>query len=125
MATKGSFIKIVDNTCASYVKCFSIQGKSYKSFLRAGDIITGSVKYLKTGLNSQIVKKGAIVKVLIIKIKRNFRRNGNNFIKVEETSGVLLDDQLNPMGTRINSYVFRELRDLKLFKIISLSKGTL
>jgi large subunit ribosomal protein L14 len=125
MATKGTFIRIVDNTCASYVKCFSIQGKSYASFLQPGDIITGSVKYLKTGLNSQTIKKGVIVKVLIIKIKRNYRRQGNNFINAVETAGVLIDEQLNPIGTRINSYVFRELRILKFFKVISLSKGIL
>lgn len=113
---------VADNTGVKKIKCIGIPGGSARRYARVGDIIVASVK--KTIPNSEI-KKGEIVKAVVVRTKKALRRRDGSYIRFDENAGVLIDAAGNPRGTRIFGPVTRELREKNFMKIISLAPEVL
>lgn len=107
-----------DNTGAKRLMCIRVLGGSRKRYGRVGDIIVASVK--EASPNSQ-VKKGEIVRAVIVRTVKEFRRLDGSYIKFDKNAAVLIDTQNQPRGTRIFGPVARELRDKAFTRIISLA----
>ena len=122
MIQEQSRLSVADNTGAKSVMCFRILGGSRRRFARIGDIIVVSVK---SAIPSGSVKKGDISKAVIVRTKKEMRRKDGSYIKFDDNAAVLLDDKLEPRGTRIFGPVARELREKKFMKIISLAPEVL
>jgi len=111
-------LKVADNTGAKRVKCFKVLGGSKRRYARTGDIIVCSVKDVEPDGS---VKKGDVVKAVIVRTKSYVRRNDGSKLKFDNNSCVLIDDKGNPKGTRIFGPVAREVRDRGYLKISSLA----
>ncbi|MFH0768472.1 MAG: 50S ribosomal protein L14 [Chloroflexota bacterium] len=111
-------LKVADNTGARQLMCIGLPGGSGKKYARVGDIIVASVKRAIPG---GAVKKGEVVKAVVIRTAQPFRRPDGSSIRFDENAAVILTDQNNPKGTRIFGPVARELRERKFTKIISLA----
>ena len=118
MIQEQSRLSVADNTGAKSVMCFRILGGSRRRFASVGDIIVVSIK---SAIPSGSVKKGDISKAVIVRTKKEVRRKDGSYIKFDDNAAVLLDDKLEPRGTRIFGPVARELREKKFMKIISLA----
>ncbi|MBU4194482.1 MAG: 50S ribosomal protein L14 [Actinobacteria bacterium] len=122
MIQQESRIKVADNTGARQILCIRVLGGSGRRYASVGDIIVATVKEAIPGSS---VKKGEVVKAVIVRTKKERRRPDGTYIKFDENAAVLIDNQMNPRGTRIFGPVARELRQKKFMKIISLSPEVL
>ena len=122
MIQQESRIKVADNTGARQILCIRVLGGSGRRYASVGDIIVATVKEAIPGSS---VKKGEVVKAVIVRTKKERRRPDGTYIKFDENAAVLIDNQMNPRGTRIFGPVARELRQKQFMKIISLSPEVL
>ncbi|MGE5460479.1 MAG: 50S ribosomal protein L14 [Solirubrobacterales bacterium] len=114
--------KVADNTGAKEVLCIRVLGGSHKRYARVGDVIVGSVK---DALPGGAVKKGEVVKAVVVRTAKERRRPDGSYIRFDDNAVVLINDQRNPRGTRIFGPVARELREKRFMKIISLAPEVL
>ena len=122
MIQQQSLLKVADNTGAKELMCIRVLGGSYRKWGNIGDVIVASVK--KAAPNSA-VKKGDVVKAVIVRSKRGLRREDGSYIRFDENAAVLIKDDKTPRGTRIFGPVARELRDKEYMKILSLAPEVL
>lgn len=122
MIQQESRLRVADNTGAREVLCIKVLGGSGRRYASIGDIIVGTVKEAIPG---SPVKKGDVVRAVVVRTKKEKRRPDGTYIKFDENAVVLIDNQMNPRGTRIFGPVARELRQRNFMKIISLSPEVL
>ncbi|MHB0867215.1 MAG: 50S ribosomal protein L14 [Thermoleophilia bacterium] len=115
-------LKVADNTGARVILCIRVMGGSRRRYARVGDTIVGTVKAATPG---GTVKKGEVVKAVVVRTKKEFGRKDGTFIAFDENAAVLIDAAQNPRGTRIFGPVARELRDKNFMKIVSLAPEVL
>ena len=115
-------LKVADNTGARQVMCIGVPGGTRRRYASIGDVITVAVKRAIPG---GIVKKGDVAKAVIVRIAKPYHRPDGTYIRFDENAAVIIDDKLNPRGTRIFGPVARELRDKNFLKIVSLAPEVL
>ncbi|HEY83455.1 MAG TPA: 50S ribosomal protein L14 [Dehalococcoidia bacterium] len=115
-------LKAADNTGAREIMCINVLGGTRKKYARVGDIIVASVKKAIPG---GAMKKGDVVRAVIVRTAQPYRRPDGSYIRFDENAAVILTDKNNPKGTRIFGPVARELRDKDFTKIISLAPEVL
>ena len=111
-------LKVADNTGAKSIMCINIPGSSRRRYAYLGDVIVASVKQATPGGS---VKKGDVVKAVVVRVAKSHRRSDGTYIKFDDNAAVILTDQNNPKGSRIFGPVARELRERNFAKIISLA----
>ena len=114
--------KVADNTGAKEVLCIRVLGGSGRRYAGVGDVIVGSVK---DALPGGAVKKGEVVRAVVVRTAKERRRQDGSYIRFDDNAVVLINDQRNPRGTRIFGPVARELREKRFMKIISLAPEVL
>ena len=122
MIQQESRVKVADNTGARKILCIKVLGGSGRRYAYIGDVIVGTVKEAVPGTS---VRKGEVVKAVVVRTKKERRRPDGTYIKFDENAVVLIDNLMNPRGTRIFGPVARELRYKNFMKIISLSPEVL
>ena len=122
MIQQESFLKVADNTGAKEIKCIRVLGGSGRKYGNIGDIIVASVRKAAPGGQ---VKKGEVVKAVIVRSAKGVRREDGTYVRFDENAAVLIKDDKNPSGTRIFGPVARELREKDFMKIISLAPEVL
>ena len=122
MIQQESYLKVADNTGAKEIKCIRVLGGSRRMYGNIGDVIVASVR--KAAPNGT-VKKGEVVKAVIVRTKKGVRRNDGTYVRFDENAAVLIKEDKNPRGTRIFGPVARELRDKEYMKILSLAPETI
>ena len=122
MIQNESRLKVADNTGVREILCIRVQGGSRRRYAHVGDVITATVK---TATPNGTVKKGEVVKAVVVRTKKEFGREDGTYIAFDENAAVIIDAQNNPRGTRIFGPVARELRDRNFMKIISLAPEVL
>ena len=115
-------LTVADNTGAKKIMCIRVLGGHYRRYGNIGDVIMASVKESTPG---GVVKKGDVVKAVIVRSKKGLRRPDGSYIKFDENAAVILKDDKEPRGTRIFGPVARELREKEFMKIISLAPEVL
>jgi large subunit ribosomal protein L14 len=115
-------LKVADNSGARKVLCIKVLGGSKRRYARVGDVIVCTVK---EAIPNGAVKKGDIVKAVVVRCAKEVRRADGSYIKFDDNAAVVIDPQGNPRGTRIFGPVARELRDRKYMKIVSLAPEVL
>ena len=118
MVQQESFLKVADNTGAKEIKCIRVLGGSGRKYAGVGDVIVASVRKAAPG---GTVKKGRIVKAVIVRTAKGVRRADGTYVRFDENAAVLIKEDKNPEGTRIFGPVARELRDKGYMKILSLA----
>ena len=118
MIQQESFLKVADNTGAKEIKCIRVLGGSSRKYGNIGDVIVASVRKATPG---GTVKKGEVVKAVIVRSAKGVRRNDGTYVRFDDNAAVLIKDDRNPTGTRIFGPVARELRDRDYMKILSLA----
>ena len=118
MIQQETFLKVADNTGAKEIKCIRVLGGSKRKFGNIGDIIVASVRKAAPGGQ---VKKGEVVKAVIVRSAKGVRREDGTYVRFDENAAVLIKDDKNPSGTRIFGPVARELREKDFLKILSLA----
>ena len=118
MIQQESYMKVADNTGAKEIKCIRVMGGSSRRYGNIGDVIVASVRKAAPG---GTVKKGEVVKAVIVRTVRGVRRADGTYVRFDENAAVLIKDDKNPRGTRIFGPVARELRDKDYMKILSLA----
>ena len=118
MIQQESYLKVADNTGAKEIKCIRVRGGSTRKFGNIGDVIVASVRKAQPG---GTVKKGEVVKAVIVRSAKGVRRNDGTYVRFDDNAAVLIKDDKNPRGTRIFGPVARELRDKDYMKILSLA----
>ena len=118
MIQQESFLKVADNTGAKEIKCIRVLGGSGRKYGNIGDIIVASVRKAAPGGQ---VKKGEVVKAVIVCSAKGVRREDGTYVRFDENAAVLIKDDKNPSGTRIFGPVARELREKDFLKILSLA----
>ena len=119
MIQMQTFLRVADNSGARKVCCIKVLGGSRRRYARVGDVIVVSVK---EAIPNSKVKKGDVLKAVVVRTRKEIGRNDGTYLKFDENSAVLINDQLEPLGTRIFGPVARELRANKQFmKIVSLA----
>ena len=114
--------KVADNTGAKEVLCIRVLGGSARRYAGVGDVIVGTVK---DALPGGAVKKGEVVKAVVVRTAKELRRADGSYIRFDDNAVVIINDQKNPRGTRIFGPVARELREKRFMKIISLAPEVL
>ena len=122
MIQQESRLRIADNTGAKEILCIRVLGGSARRYGGVGDVIVASVKQA-TPMSS--VKKGEVVRAVIVRTAKEYGRSDGSYIRFDENAAVILDDHQNPRGTRIFGPVGRELRDKGFMKIVSLAPEVL
>ena len=122
MIQSESRLKVADNSGAKEVMCIKVLGGTRKRYATIGDVIVVSVK---DAIPHTKVKKGDVYKAVIVRTKKEVRRKDGSYIRFDENAAVLLNNQLEPIGTRIFGPVARELRQKNFMKIISLAPEVL
>ncbi len=122
MIQQESRLKIADNSGAKEILCIKVLGGSRRRYAGVGDIIVATVKDAIPGAS---VKKGEVVKCVIVRTKKERRRPDGSYIRFDENAAVLVNEQKEPRGTRIFGPVGRELRDKKFMRIVSLAPEVL
>ena len=117
-----SRLRSADNTGAKELLCIKVLGGSWRKYANIGDVIVCSVKSAAPG---GMVKKGDVVKAVVIRSKQGVRRNDGSYIKFDENAAVIIKEDKNPRGTRIFGPIARELRDKDYMKILSLAPEVL
>ena len=113
-----TYLTVADNSGAKKIMCIRVLGGSTRKFGNIGDVIVAAVKEATPG---GVVKKGDVVKAVIVRTVKGLRRSDGSYIKFDENAAVLINEQKNPRGTRIFGPVARELRDKDYMKIVSLA----
>ncbi len=118
MIQQQTMLNVGDNTGAKEIMCIRVMGGSYRKFANIGDIIVAAVKSASPG---GMVKKGDVVKAVVVRSKKGLRRADGSYIRFDENAAVLIKEDKTPRGTRIFGPVARELRDKDFMKIVSLA----
>ena len=113
-----SIINVADNSGARKLQCFHVVGGSYRRVASLGDVIVCSVR---DALPTGAIKKGEVVKAVVVRAVRNKRRPDGSYVSFDDNAACLIDDQGEPKGTRVFGPVARELRDKGFMKIVSLA----
>ena len=122
MVQQQTILKVADNTGAKEIMCIRCLGGSYRKYARIGDIIVASVK---TATPGGVVKKGDVVKAVVVRTKKPTRRADGSYVRFDENADVIIKDDGTPKGTRIFGPVARELREKDYMKILSLAPEVL
>ncbi len=122
MVQQESRLKVADNTGAKELLCIRVMGGSTRRYASIGDIIVASVKDATPG---GVVKKGDVVKAVVVRTVKSIRRPDGSYIKFDENAAVIIREDKTPRGTRIFGPVARELRDKQFMKIVSLAPEVL
>jgi large subunit ribosomal protein L14 len=117
-----SRLRVADNTGARTIECIRIMGRSRKTTAEVGDVIVAAVK---AAIPNAPVKKGDVVRAVVVRTAKEFGRSDGSYIRFDENAAVLINNQGNPRGTRIFGPVARELRDKNYMKIVSLAPEVL
>ena len=118
MIQEESYLKVADNTGAKEIHCIRVLGGSKRKYGNIGDVIVASVRKAAPG---GTVKKGVVVKAVIVRTKRGVRREDGSYVRFDENAAVIIKEDRNPKGTRIFGPVARELREKDYMKILSLA----
>ena len=118
MIQQESSMRVADNSGARVIKCIRVLGGTGRRYAGVGDVIVATVKQADPGRE---VKKGEVVRAVIVRTAKEFRRRDGSYIKFDDNAAVLLTDQQNPRGTRIFGPVARELREKNYMRIVSLA----
>ncbi len=118
MIQKFSRLKVADNSGAREIMCIQILGGTYRRYAEVGDVIVASVKLAQPGA---AVKKGEVVKAVVVRVAKTYGRPDGSYIRFDENAAVVLSDKFNPRGTRIFGPVAREPRERNFMKIVSLA----
>ena len=118
MIQMESYLKVADNTGAKEIHCIRVLGGSKRKYGNIGDVIVASVRKAAPG---GTVKKGDVVKAVIVRTKRGVRREDGTYVRFDENAAVIIKEDKNPRGTRIFGPVARELREKDFMKILSLA----
>ena len=122
MIQMQTYLKVADNTGAKELMCIRVLGGSRRRYANIGDVVVASVKKAAPG---GMVKKGDVVKAVIVRSVKGVRREDGTYIRFDENAAVIIRDDKNPRGTRIFGPVARELRDGDFMKILSLAPEVL
>ena len=122
MIQMGSILDVADNSGARKIACIHLRGGSAGSYGQVGDVITASVK---EATPEGTVKKGQVVRAVIVRTRRGHRRRDGSHIRFDSNSAVLVNDAGEPIGTRVFGPVARELREKRFMKIVSLAPEVL
>lgn len=122
MVQQQTRLKVADNTGAKEIMCIRCLGGSHRKYAEIGDLIIASVKDATPG---GVVKKGEVVKAVVVRTKKGARRADGSYVKFDENAAVIIRDDGNPKGTRIFGPVARELREKNYMKILSLAPEVL
>ena len=122
MIQQQTYLKVADNTGAKELMCIRVLGGSGRRYANIGDVVVASVKKAAPG---GVVKKGDVVRAVIVRSAKGVRRDDGTYIRFDENAAVIIRDDKNPRGTRIFGPVARELRDHDYLKILSLAPEVL
>ena len=122
MIQQETYLKVADNTGAKEIKTIRVLGGSSRQYANIGDVVVASVRKAAPG---GTVKKGDVVRAVVVRSARGVRRADGSYIRFDENAAVLIKDDKNPRGTRIFGPVARELRDKDYMKILSLAPEVL
>lgn len=122
MIQQQSYMKVADNTGAKELMCIRVLGGTRRHYANIGDVVVATVK--KTVPGGQ-VKKGEVVRAVIVRTVKGIKRNDGSYIRFDDNAAVILDEDRNPRGTRIFGPVARELREKAYIKILSLAPEVL
>lgn len=122
MIQQYTMLKVADNSGARRIMCINVLGGTHRRYASVGDVIVASVKQ---ALPAAGVKKGEVVKAVVVRVAKQYRRPDGSFIRFDENAAVLITDQNNPRGTRVFGPIARELRDRNFMKIVSLAPEVL
>ena len=121
MIQQETRLKVADNTGAKEVLCIKVLGGSKKKYAKLGDVIVVTVKKTIPGG----IKKGEVTKAVVVRVRKEYRRKDGSYIRFDENAAVLINNQLEPIGTRVFGPVARELRERNFTKILSLAPEVL
>ncbi len=113
-----SRLNVADNSGAKQILCVRILGTSYRRYAGVGDVIIGVVKDATPNMT---VKKSSVVRAVVVRVNKPIRRDDGSYVRFDDNAAVIINDQGNPIGTRVFGPVARELRDKNYMKIISLA----
>lgn len=122
MIQQETELKVADNSGAKKLRCINVLGQSNKNQGKIGDVIIASVK---KRIPDSDLEKGEIVRAVIVRTRSNFRREDGSYIRFDDNAAVLVDENMEPVGTRIFGPVTRELREGNMLRIISLAPEVL
>ncbi len=122
MIQQQTFMKVADNTGAKELMCIRVPGGTGRRYARIGDTVVATVKKATPG---GVVKKGDVVKAVVVRTVQSLRRPDGSYIRFDENAAVIIKDDKNPRGTRIFGPIARELRDRDFLKILSLAPEVL
>lgn len=122
MIQTESRLRIADNSGAQEILVIRVMGGSRRRYGHIGDVVVGAVKSAATGAS---IKKGDIVKAVIVRVAKEYRRSDGSYIKFDDNAAVVLGEDTNPKGTRVFGPVARELREKGYTRIVSLAPETL
>jgi large subunit ribosomal protein L14 len=122
MIQTNTTLNVADNSGARKLMCIKVLGDSKRRYARIGDLISASVKTAIPGGN---VKKGDVIKAVIVRTKKEFRRKDGSYIRFDENAAVIINKDQEPVGTRIFGPVARELREKSFMRIVSLAPEVL
>ena len=122
MIQQESRLKVADNSGAKELLCMRVMGGHYRRYASVGDVITATVKSAQPGGQ---VKKGEVVKAVVVRVAKEYRRPDGSNIRFDDNAAVIINNQNNPRGTRIFGPVARELRERNFMKIVSLAPEVL
>ncbi|MBQ1705272.1 MAG: 50S ribosomal protein L14 [Clostridia bacterium] len=122
MVQAETYLRVADNTGAKELKCIRVLGGSVRRYGNIGDVIVASVRKAAPGGQ---VKKGDVVKAVIVRTRKGLRRNDGSYVRFDENAAVIIKDDKTPQGTRIFGPVARELRERDYTKILSLAPEVL
>ena len=122
MIQQETFLKVADNTGAKEIMCIRVLGGSGRRYANIGDVIVASVKKAAPG---GVVKKGEVVKAVVVRTAKGVRRDDGTYIRFDENAAVIIKEDKNPKGTRIFGPVARELREKDYLRILSLAPEVL
>ena len=122
MIQPQTLLKVADNTGAKELICIRVLGGSKRKYANIGDVVVASVKKATPG---GVVKKGEVVKAVVVRSVKGLRRNDGTYIRFDENAAVIIRDDKNPRGTRIFGPIARELREKEYMKILSLAPEVL
>lgn len=122
MIQQQTLLNVGDNTGAKEIMCIRVLGGSYRKYANIGDIIVAAVKSASPG---GVVKKGDVVKAVVVRSRKGLRRGDGSYIRFDENAAVIIKEDKTPKGTRIFGPVARELREKDFMKIVSLAPEVL
>lgn len=122
MIKAETILQVADNSGAKSLRCIRVHGGTRRRYARIGDIISCSVRVAMPG---GIVKKGQVTKAVVVRTRKEIRRDDGSYIRFDENAAVIINENKEPIGTRIFGPVARELREKRFMKIISLAPEVL